>query len=92
MKEQTRKEIEAKWHQLIAQVDEPEEAKSVPKTALMGAKVIRHGKIGYGIAYLEAVEHISGRYVIMGDADDTYEFSELIYFVRELKRGADLVI
>jgi len=44
MKEQTRKEIEAKWHQLVAQVDEAEEPKSVPKAALIGAKVIRRRK------------------------------------------------
>lgn len=44
MKEETRKEIEAKWHQLVAQVDEKEKSKSVPKTALIGAKVIRRRK------------------------------------------------
>jgi len=44
MKEETRKEIEAKWHQLIAQSGKPEELKTTPKSALIGAKVIRRRK------------------------------------------------
>ena len=44
MKEETRKEIEAKWLQLVAQASETDKTKTAPKTALSGVKVIRRRK------------------------------------------------
>jgi len=58
----------------------------------LGAKVIRTRKKGYGNAYLEAFEVASGRYLIMGDADDTYDFLAIPGLLEPLKNGADLVI
>jgi glycosyltransferase involved in cell wall biosynthesis len=47
---------------------------------------------GYGSAYLEAFKHAHGRYIILGDADETYDFSDIPLFLKELDNGADLVI
>jgi glycosyltransferase involved in cell wall biosynthesis len=58
----------------------------------MGVKVVKHDKIGYGRAYLEGMGVAKGKYIIMGDADDTYNFREVLGFVEWLDRGADLVL
>jgi glycosyltransferase involved in cell wall biosynthesis len=57
-----------------------------------GAVVVHPEKLGYGCAYLEGVRHARGRYVVMGDADNTYDFLEIPLLIDELDRGADLVI
>ena len=57
----------------------------------LGVKVIKHNRVGYGIAYLEAFKHIKGRYVIMGDCDGSYNFSYIPRFL-ELLKNYDLVI
>ncbi len=46
-----------------------------------GARVLRTPKRGLGRAYIDAVPFIRGRYVVMGDADLTYDFRELGLFV-----------
>jgi glycosyltransferase involved in cell wall biosynthesis len=58
----------------------------------MGAKVIRPEKKGYGNAYLAAFEQAKGQYIVMGDADDTYDFLAIPKLLAPLKNGADLVI
>lgn len=59
----------------------------------LGAKVIRHGKKGYGNAYLEAFKHINGRHIIMGDSDNTYDFDEIPKFLHYLRdKDYDFVI
>ena len=55
MKEETRKEIEAKWHQLVAQAGETKKTKTVPKTALLGVKVIRRRKGQMDLPITESV-------------------------------------
>jgi hypothetical protein len=47
---------------------------------------------GYGAALLTGIQAASGRFVIMGDGDDSYDFSQLDGFVAELRKGADLVM
>ena len=47
---------------------------------------------GYGAALIGGIEAARGSYIIMGDADDSYDFSKLDGFVRELRNGADLVM
>ncbi len=42
-----------------------------------GARVLRTPKRGLGRAYIDALPYIRGRYVVMGDADCTYDFREL---------------
>lgn len=58
----------------------------------LGAKVIHPGRKGYGAAYLAAFPEARGRYVVMGDGDDTYDFSQIPDLIGPLKEGADMVI
>lgn len=57
-----------------------------------GARVIEEPRKGYGSAYMAGFAAVQGRYVIMGDGDDTYDFDELERFVEPLDDGADMVI
>jgi len=60
--------------------------------ASLGAKVIHAEKSGYGNAYLAGFKHARGRYIVMGDADNTYDFLEIPNMLAPLKNGADFVI
>jgi len=57
-----------------------------------GARVVHCEKRGYGNALMAGIEAAHGRYVIMGDADDSYDFSKLGPFVEGLREGYDLVM
>lgn len=56
-----------------------------------GARVVPVSARGYGFALLEGIGASRGRYVIMGDADDSYDFSALAGFIEKLRAGFDLV-
>ena len=57
-----------------------------------GARVVGISEKGYGNALMGGILAARGEYVIMGDADDSYDFSNLMPFVTELRNGADLVM
>jgi glycosyltransferase involved in cell wall biosynthesis len=57
-----------------------------------GARVLRVPKRGLGRAYIDALPHIKGRYVIMGDCDLTYDFRQLDHFVAKLTEGFEFVM
>jgi glycosyltransferase involved in cell wall biosynthesis len=57
-----------------------------------GARVLHVSERGYGAALKAGIAAARGEYVIMGDADDSYDFSEVPNFVNELRRGNDLVM
>jgi len=57
-----------------------------------GARVVSVAEPGYGSALLGGIVAARGQYVIMGDADDSYDFSALTPFVSRLRAGADLVM
>lgn len=57
-----------------------------------GGEVLRVPKRGLGRAYIDALPFIRGRWVVMGDADLTYDFRELAPFVAEFRRGAEFVM
>ncbi|HST42606.1 MAG TPA: glycosyltransferase family 2 protein [Conexibacter sp.] len=57
-----------------------------------GARVIVEPRRGYGSAYLAGFSAARGKYIVMGDADLTYDFNEIPRFLRELDDGADMVI
>src|SRR5690242_1961160 len=57
-----------------------------------GARGIHEGRRGYGSALRAGIAAARGRYVIMGDADDSYGFTALDPFVAALRDGADLVM
>jgi glycosyltransferase involved in cell wall biosynthesis len=56
-----------------------------------GARVIRVAEKGYGSALMHGIAASHGRFIIMGDADDSYDFRELPRFVEKLREGFDLV-
>lgn len=57
-----------------------------------GARVTNAPERGYGAALINGIANARGRYVIMGDADDSYDFENLDAFVERLRAGADLVM
>ncbi|WP_036726706.1 glycosyltransferase family 2 protein [Patulibacter minatonensis] len=57
-----------------------------------GARVVHVPARGYGAAYMGGFSAATGKYIVMGDADLTYDFHEIPNFVRELDAGADLVM
>ena len=60
--------------------------------SLMGARVVHVEAKGYGNALMGGITAARGRYIIMGDADDSYDFLELRRFVDKLREGNDLVM
>jgi glycosyltransferase involved in cell wall biosynthesis len=57
-----------------------------------GARVVHVPRRGYGAALMAGIEAARGRYVIMGDADDSYDFANLHAYVDQLRGGAELVM
>jgi glycosyltransferase involved in cell wall biosynthesis len=57
-----------------------------------GARVVDVPSKGYGSALMGAIEASRGKYVIMGDSDDSYDFSNLNAYVHKLREGYDLVM
>jgi glycosyltransferase involved in cell wall biosynthesis len=57
-----------------------------------GARVVKVTRRGYGSALAAGVAAAEGTYVIMGDADESYDFSHLDAFVEQLRAGNDLVV
>lgn len=60
--------------------------------ARAGATVIREPRPGYGSAYLAGLEAASGEYIVMLDADLTYDFDEIPRFLEKMEQGAEMVI
>jgi hypothetical protein len=57
-----------------------------------GALVVTVAVQGYGAAISGGIAVARGKYIIIGDADDSYDFSSLMPFVERLRAGADLVM
>lgn len=57
-----------------------------------GARVVKVSQRGYGAALKAGIATACGAYIIMGDADDSYDFSEVPNFVEKLRQGYDLVM
>lgn len=57
-----------------------------------GARLVRVDRKGYGAALLGGIEAAHGRYIVMGDADDSYDFSSIMPFVEQLREGSQLVM
>src|ERR671910_3798207 len=60
--------------------------------ARAGARVTRERRPGYGSAYIAGFKAARGRYIVMVDADLTYDFADIPRFVQELDAGAHMVI
>jgi glycosyltransferase involved in cell wall biosynthesis len=73
-------------------VDNASIDRSAQLAAAAGAEVIFEPRRGYGSAYLAGFAAARGRYIVMADADLTYDFGEIPNFVAQLDAGAQLVI
>ncbi|MCW3847159.1 glycosyltransferase family 2 protein [Sphingomonas sp. LB-2] len=58
----------------------------------LGARIVHVPARGYGAALIGGIEAAQGKFVAMGDADDSYDFGGLMPFVEQLRQGADLVM
>lgn len=58
----------------------------------LGARVVPVAMRGYGNALTAGIQAACGDYVVMGDADDSYDFSNLLAFIEKLRQGYDLVM
>ena len=65
---------------------------SVEIAESLGAKVVHQPIRGYGAAYLAGIAAAQGKYIIIGDSDDTYDFTDLERFIEPLRNGYDLVM
>ena len=67
--------------------------KSVDVALKLGAKVVHQPLRGYGNAYLKGISGASGKYIVMGDGDNTYDFLEIYKFIEPLRNNnADMVM
>src|ERR1700710_1835058 len=76
----------------VVVVDNGSEDDSARLAERSGARVIAERRRGYGSAYLAGFAASRGRYIVMADADLTYDFNEIPRFVEELEKGAEMVI
>ncbi len=58
----------------------------------LGARVVRVARRGYGMALREGFAAARGQYLVMGDSDDTYDFSALEAFLARLRAGDEVVV
>jgi glycosyltransferase involved in cell wall biosynthesis len=58
----------------------------------LGARVVKCPVRGYGAALQHGLEQAKGKYVLMGDSDDSYHFDEAMTLIQELRRGNDICI
>jgi len=76
----------------VVVVDNGSDDGSGSLAAEAGALVVHEPERGYGSAYLAGLATARGRYIVMADADLTYDFNEIPRFVAALEAGADVVI
>ena len=58
----------------------------------LGARVVHIKAKGYGNALMGGIAAAAGKYVVMGDADDSYDFGHIARFIEPLRQGSDLVM
>lgn len=66
--------------------------KSIKIAKELGARVVQVEEKGYGNALIAGIENAKGKYIIMGDSDDSYNFAHFPIFIEKLKEGYDLVM
>ena len=57
-----------------------------------GARVVHEARKGYGQAYRTGIEAAEGKYIVIADSDDSYDFTEIGKFIEPLRQGADMVM
>jgi glycosyltransferase involved in cell wall biosynthesis len=75
---------------VVADNDSDDDSAQLAEQA--GARVVVEHRRGYGSAYLAGFDAARGRYIVMADADLTYDFNEIPRFVAALEAGAEMVI
>jgi glycosyltransferase involved in cell wall biosynthesis len=65
---------------------------SVEIAERLGARVVHVKSKGYGNALMGGISAASGKYIVMGDADDSYDFGHIPRFCEPLRQGADVVM
>ena len=65
---------------------------SVEIAERVGARVVHMKARGYGNALMGGIAAARGKYIVMGDADDSYDFGHIVRFLEPLREGADLVM
>lgn len=84
-----------KRHDLIAEIivaDNGSTDSSQDIARMCGARVVPVETKGYGAALLGGINAARGKFVVMGDADDSYDFSNVVGFIEKLREGYDLVM
>jgi hypothetical protein len=76
----------------VVVVDNGSTDRSVEVAESEGARVIHERRRGYGQAYLRGFAEARGEFIVMGDSDDTYDFSDLDRLIEPLRHGADMVL
>ena len=76
----------------IVVVDNASTDRSAAIAGEHGARVVSQPVRGYGNAYLKGFAEAQGEYIVMADADNTYDFNEIASFVQPLREGYDLVM
>jgi glycosyltransferase involved in cell wall biosynthesis len=79
-------------HGEVVVADNASEDRSAELAAAAGARVVHEPRRGYGSAYMAGFAAARGAYIVMADADLTYDFNEIPRFVAELEDGAQLVM
>jgi hypothetical protein len=76
----------------VVVVDNGSEDDSAARAGAAGARVVSEPRRGYGSAYLAGLAAARGNYVVMTDADGSYDLSRIPEFVSRLRNGDDLVL
>src|SRR5437588_8455401 len=74
---------------VVADNDSEDDSARIAEAA--GARVVVERRRGYGSAYLAGFAASRGRFIVMADADLTYDFSEIPRFVEAMQNGAEMV-
>lgn len=76
----------------VVVVDNGSSDESIQVATAAGARVVHQQLRGYGNALRRGFEAARGQFIIMGDCDESYDFTDLQRFVKRLRQGADLVM
>jgi len=80
------------WRGEVVVADNGSEDGSAALAVEAGARVVHEPRRGYGSAYLAGFAAADGEYIVMADADLTYDFNDIPRFIGELDGGAELVM